>query len=249
MISRALTSTRHFGRDMIVIVLGVLVALGFDSWKDARGEARLESQYIRRLIADLVQDSTAIAIQQSYTRAGEAAALQLQEMLRTGGTAAQIDSIGPYFDAATVASYLSPNSNTIEELKSTGNLRVLKDLSVREAMLGYYSSVSWNQRSTENIMRRGRDVLGELGWDIGVFRQGRAGSISTGDLPRRDVGAEHVRQAADARVIAAAFRSHPDAARGVERAVQYHAMMVPLLTRWQASIQSTLDVLRSAATR
>jgi hypothetical protein len=50
-------------------------------------------------------------------------------------------------------------------------------------------------------------------------------------------------------VIAAAFRSHPDAARGVERAVQYHAMMVPLLTRWQASIQSTLDVLRSAATR
>lgn len=55
----------RFGRDLAVIILGVLVALTFDNWATARSERELERNYVSRLSRDLRADSVVL---ESYTR-------------------------------------------------------------------------------------------------------------------------------------------------------------------------------------
>ncbi len=46
---KALAVVRRFGRDLVVIILGVLVALAFDSWRDGPTIASWQASTYRTL--------------------------------------------------------------------------------------------------------------------------------------------------------------------------------------------------------
>lgn len=47
--------------EFVIIVFGVLAALGVDEWRGIRQDRLAERQYVQRLIADLVRDSATSA--------------------------------------------------------------------------------------------------------------------------------------------------------------------------------------------
>lgn len=80
-------------------------------------------------------------------------------------------------------------------------------------------------------MERGRDPLGELGWDIGAFDPFVFYSVNPAHaayLPRSQVG---VAPAPDG--LARRFRNHPDAERVTRRAITYNRMLEPVVAEWQ----------------
>jgi len=158
-----------FGRDIAVIIVGVLIALGFDGWVAERGDRSLEAQYFSRLARDLRRDSVAVAAYRSSAGRGEQAARQLLAMLEQSSPSAPDTLVSRLFGDATRDAYVVPNTPTIEELESTGNLRVIEDAPIRDAVLTYYAQVPGFQRVLETVMRRGKDPLGEVGWDIQGF--------------------------------------------------------------------------------
>src|SRR5687767_7902715 len=127
---RALTRTwsrltlARFGRDISVIILGVLIALAFDNWSSARAERRLEKNYIARLSRDLRADSAMLVGYLRNAELGEKGARDLQRVLQNRAESLPDSLIARHFSDATRGALLSVNAPTIQELTSTGHLRV-----------------------------------------------------------------------------------------------------------------------------
>ena len=234
-------ASRHglwgFGRDIAVIILGVLIALAVDGFVVERADRNLERQYLARLVRDLRADSLAVVTFRQQAEAGERAGVELLNLLRDHSTIAPDTVMSYYFGDATRDAYLTPNSPTIQELQSTGNLRVIDDDEVRDALLSYYAEVTRFQAMLETVMSRGKNPLGEVGWDIQAFDAAIShSSVRESDLPMRS---PQQRDAAGAQVLQR-FRQHPAAERATIRAITYNKMLQTVLALWQQSLVSTL---------
>lgn len=231
----------RFGRDLAVIILGVLIALGFDNVASARADRRLERQYLLRLSRDLRADSLMLANFRRTAGTGEQAALRLLSVLGGNEDSATDTLVARSFSDATRGAYLSPNSPTIEELKSTGNLRVLRDDELRDAILNYYADIAWFQRSLQTVMQRGKDPLGELGWDIQAFDPAIIYAANMG-MSAAGPG-QPAFKAKPLGDLTTRYRNHPDAQRVTRRALTYNAMLQPIVGDWQTALDKLRDQL------
>jgi hypothetical protein len=224
-----------FGRDLVVIVLGVLIALGFDNVASARADRRLERQYMVRLTRDLRADSAMLVSYFRTAQIGEHAASQLLAILRNPSLGT--DSIVTHsFSDATRGAYLSPNSPTIQELMSTGNLRVLRDDVLRDAILTYYADLTWFQRSLQTVMQRGKDPLGEVGWDIQAFDLSLTYAVNLGKSSTNPPDLAVVSGVSGD--LTSRFRNHREAERATQRALTYNGMLQPILAEWQHALEA-----------
>lgn len=230
-VDRAASRVARFGRDIVVIIVGVLIALGFDSWSGTRADRRLEQEYLHRLERDLRADSAMLAAQRARAVAGERAARALERLLLTDEEVAD-SVVALLLSDATRGAFLVANSPTISELQSTGKLRVLRDEELRDALLTYYALIPRFQFSLETVVRRGRDPLGELGWDIRAYDDVLAYAANFGTVPSELLPFAQVRPARDGRLVDR-FRAHPDARRATHRAITYNALMQPVLLDWE----------------
>jgi hypothetical protein len=132
------------GAEFIVIVVGVLVALGVDNWNQGREDRATENEYLLRLERDvrgdielqeflltaLSEKTEALALISATLNtdrhSGEEAAPFLRALARDG------NAFGWGFPLL--------RSVTFDDLTDTGNLRLLRDAEVRDSIIGYYKS-------------------------------------------------------------------------------------------------------------
>lgn len=130
-------SLRWFAAEFLVVVTGVLVALGIGSWWEARRDRALEQSYLTRLATDLAADSAEFARHLDTERARGTKARLLLAALdgeRVSDPAAVIRAIE---EVGWATGYLlSPF--TFQELQATGHLRLIRNPDVRDALSAYY---------------------------------------------------------------------------------------------------------------
>lgn len=225
----------RFGRDLVVIILGVLVAIAFDNFKSNRADRRLERQYLHRLARDLRQDSTMLVDYLKIARRGEQASAALLIYLKSGGTAAD-SSIARKLSDATRGAYLTPNNAAFLELTTTGNLRLLRDDELRNGLFNYYTSVQRYQRSLETVMKRGKDPLGELGWEVHAYDDILGYAVNLGSAPARAADDLPTIEP-DPVPLLARVRRQPNATVAVRRALTYNGMLQPIVGEWIQSLE------------
>src|SRR5688500_13688025 len=120
-LASARSMVARFGRDITVIILGVLIALAFDNWTSARAERRLERNYMARLARDLRADSVMLENYLRQANVGEAGSRELLAALLADDGAIPDTLVARHFGDATRGALLSSRRPTIEELTSTGN--------------------------------------------------------------------------------------------------------------------------------
>jgi hypothetical protein len=148
--------------EFTVIVIGVLVALGVDDWRQTGEERRIERQAYVQLLEDLRLDSTDLANARmragNRTRAGllllerislpESELSGLRSMLAdalqfsdpshlVGG----VDSVGTELVALYQTLVFDPNRSALSSLVGGGQLRLLRDPEVRTGLVSYSSTV------------------------------------------------------------------------------------------------------------
>lgn len=123
--------------EFAVIVLGVLVALGVESWRDDVAERELEREYLERLKSEFHVDAARIAtavkanpIQQNHINA---ALLVLDE----GGSSTNQDLLSVFMASRSVWS--RQIGATFRELLGTGQLRLVRNTDLRDRLIGFYS--------------------------------------------------------------------------------------------------------------
>ena len=148
--------------EFLVIVVGVLVALGVDSWASERADRTAEVEYLEQLATELRLDSALFAGFLMPNVIEARAALTRVRMVAAAATPIAEDTAAILSD---VRSGLSPlarlgRSTTFQELLSTGSLRLIESSPVRSAILRYYetktlseSRISYRTSNYADIVR------------------------------------------------------------------------------------------------
>lgn len=123
--------------EIILVVIGILIALQINNWNEQRKDYRSSQDYRQRILEDLQVDVNALESRVGYWR-------KVSESGRFALTAMQDDSI---FNSWKIilnlyyASQINPydaNSITFDELKSAGELRLIPDTRLRNKLANYY---------------------------------------------------------------------------------------------------------------
>jgi hypothetical protein len=128
--------------EVIIVVVGILIALAVDNWRDVRQSRRVEQDYLARLATDLKDDSTTFVFVDSALKF-KSGGLWLADSVLNGGRV--IRDTAAFLQAIITGSNFSWNqprvrSITFQDLQSTGNLRVIRDLELRANIVRYYDS-------------------------------------------------------------------------------------------------------------
>lgn len=125
--------------EVFMIVLGVLIALGVDEWRQALRMQKTERLYLERLVVDL-ELNRQIAL--DFTRWQDQIvrhAWQVYPFI-ANGRAAESDAMTLIAHAYHATAGPKPVwiDDTLDELKSTGNLALIRNFRVRVRLLRYY---------------------------------------------------------------------------------------------------------------
>ncbi|MBN8680897.1 MAG: hypothetical protein J0M29_21915 [Chitinophagales bacterium] len=131
------TLKKYLG-EVVAIFIGISISFWFDEWREDRKDREMEQKILKNMKSNLRQDSmilemTTINVQKMIAGAEKLSQLQLNPSLT--------DSISYYIDMS--ASYIGflANQTTYEEMKQTGHSDLIQDDTLKNFILGYYTSL------------------------------------------------------------------------------------------------------------
>lgn len=127
--------------DFVIVVLGVFVGLQAQAWNESRQDRVQEHMYIERLTRDFttIEERTEAARVkwQSIVDNCRRLLADVDEFKATGRTTRTQDQILADLNGVQGGRIPAPQAATFVELLATGEIRVLRDSELRDALLAY----------------------------------------------------------------------------------------------------------------
>ncbi|MBK9177589.1 MAG: hypothetical protein IPM46_14905 [Flavobacteriales bacterium] len=158
--------------EIVLVVIGILIALQINNWNNYTKDRELEEQYVSGLIVDLQADSLSINKLKVDSDEQVRRKEKLCEYL-DGGSFPE-DSIHHYFSKQWGMSVgFNPTTTTFDEMKSAGRLNVIKDPALRSRIIKTYNKYQTFINGGQAYYERHRGELRKLAFqDPGVFDAG-----------------------------------------------------------------------------
>ena len=135
--------------EFLVIVVGVLVALGVDSWAGAASDRRLEREYLERLLVDVESD----LVQYDFIADVSAAGAAYVDSLLSPRLITEMEPdrlVGAVF-VASRGRNPNPVRPTFQELVSSGRIGLIRSRRVRTALVEYEEAITQTEGFWEEI--------------------------------------------------------------------------------------------------
>lgn len=127
--------------EIILVVIGILIALQINNWNEYRQERSKEQTYLIRLKEDLLSDKKAIELNalfyQDVFTAGSLVLAKIEG--DTNISASNWDILTSFFHASQIWPLLM-QSSTYEELKSSGELSLIQNVTLRNRLPFYHGN-------------------------------------------------------------------------------------------------------------
>lgn len=140
--------------ELLVVVVGIVAAFQVDRWWESRGARLDEAMYISRLAADVEKDLADVEYAMSLANVRLDFADFMGEVAADPTKA--LDRPAYFIVAVQQAAYTyipSVASQTYDDMSATGNLRLIRDQDVRQALRDYYTyDASQRQYQGLNLM-------------------------------------------------------------------------------------------------
>ena len=140
MLSTALNWRLLLG-EFVVIVVGVLMALWVDELREARNNAELEVEYLASFVTDLDADLAQFDQSEAWMRRSEAAAATVLALYAGSPPTENVADLVAAVETAGWQAWPVITRNTIDDLRSTGNLRLIRNPALRRAIAAYYTTI------------------------------------------------------------------------------------------------------------
>ena len=128
--------------EIFIVVVGIFIGLQVDDWNEARKDRIREARYLERIYAELALDIG--EIQRDIELATERRAmgqLLLGALENPGLVRADPTRFIIAVERAGYTLLPTINDHTFEEIKSGGDLAIIRDEALRSALTGYYSLI------------------------------------------------------------------------------------------------------------
>ena len=130
----------RLGAEFSVIVLGVLVALGVESYREDLDERELELEYLERLIVDFHDDYLRIENARKSTAIQQQHIDNALEILADDSRNSPGDLLSVFLASRSIWS--REIGATFQELFGTGQLRIVRNGELRNRLVDFYSYLS-----------------------------------------------------------------------------------------------------------
>jgi len=140
-VGRFLGSWRLALGELVIVALGVLLALWADQAMQARQDSAKEVAYLERLQADVQADLRSLRFSADQARNRLAITRQVDAWLTDPDAAPDPDSLVLKAHFAGVLFPPTISKFTIDELKSTGDLRLLGNEALKRRIADYYNQI------------------------------------------------------------------------------------------------------------
>jgi len=125
--------------EIVLVVIGILIALQLNDWNDHRKQIELENEYYCRLLDDVRLDKEQIQqllqlAEDRLVASNQSVRLLLDERSEKIEIAAQVS-----LSAKAIYSDFEPNNSAYEDLKSGANLNIISDKSIIKALNHYFN--------------------------------------------------------------------------------------------------------------
>jgi len=145
--------------EIILVVIGILIALQINNWNKQNEDRILEKRYVSELMLDLQKDS--IFISESRQRSYQQMVSKNKLTDYFEGQQFTEDSLVAYFSSQwKPVPKFNPITTTLDELKSTGNIRVFQNSSIRRKILETYNYYTTHINNTEERYHIQQNALG-----------------------------------------------------------------------------------------
>ena len=150
--NKVMAYLRYAIGEILLVVIGILIALQVNNWNENRKEHLIEIKYLKNLKHDLQSDSTDLVYYKNI-RVGQAnAARELIELAKTKNVS-DVFKLDSLYTTVGLWWEFVPNNNTFEELRSSGNLKLLRNDSIKNLLLDL-NKENEDLVSSRNHMRR-----------------------------------------------------------------------------------------------
>ena len=153
--------------EILLVVIGILIALQVNNWNEQRKMNLLEVSYYENLLQDLQTDSTEYAFRKRNAGTNIDKMLNIIDFIDNdydldGLTMREVmwrgvqykDTLALVMSLAQAGFLRFPQiyDNTITDLKTTGNLKLLKNSTLKDNILYYYNLHSLHQQWAETYL-------------------------------------------------------------------------------------------------
>lgn len=167
--------------EILLVVIGILIALQINNWNEQQKENKLEQEYYCRLLEDVMLDDLQIdelllASQERLKAANQATRLLQKEKAKKIEVSIQINEA-----IKAIYADFKPNDAAFVDLKSGANLNIIKDKLVISALNNYFNKIegyiSIVQVNGENAVRLfySHDDMFANGWVPASIKEGWIG--------------------------------------------------------------------------
>jgi hypothetical protein len=146
--------------EIILVVIGILIALQINNWNQGRKEAALEQRYLKNLVEELKKDSTALQANAIKLERQANTKNPLLDMLREGK---ENDSLKLYFNLQWRPIYpYTPLKSTYEEMTNSSHLNIIKSDDIRSAIVKMYNSYEDLEKDEAFLLEYFKSLVNEL---------------------------------------------------------------------------------------
>jgi len=138
--------------EIVLVVIGILIALQINNWNEER-KLHAEEQYLlKELLAEFDINLIKIKEDQYLNGNNQNAAIEIIEMIHDKSMAAHPEKLDSLFIGVFSYGSFNASTGTLNEIISSGKLRVIRDNSLRN-MLAQWSGWIENQQEDIDIRR------------------------------------------------------------------------------------------------
>ena len=141
--------------EILIVVLGVFLGLQANNWNEAQNDRQLERQYLERLHQDVVLSIEDNLVGKAWDDERARTQRVVLEILASGTLA---DEARADFDAGLIYfgyhNTLTMRWATVEELRSTGKMGVIRDIALRDLLAQAEASFRYRAAQTLTLTER-----------------------------------------------------------------------------------------------
>ncbi|MCH2490864.1 MAG: DUF6090 family protein [Flavobacteriales bacterium] len=139
--------------EIVLVVIGILIALSINEWNDKKKNTQSELIYYCRILEDIELDKQRIV--ELKNESDYRIDLSQKVLLELDGGTKDKNYIINQFILATRSEIYEPRNVTFKDLISSGNLKLLTDISIKNSLIQYYSELE----NKQSQLKQNRDEI------------------------------------------------------------------------------------------
>ena len=134
--------------EITLVVVGILVALQINNWKEQQNQIQLQRVYLNRLVNDLDYDLRNIEYVRAAVDENQAVISNFIKTINSGQNKdSLLKSATAYFEKGWIISEFVPSMNTYTDLSQTGNMKVIGNTELVNDIIAYYGYITQLENS------------------------------------------------------------------------------------------------------